>query len=98
MTITRHEKDAEARTRALTQFADEARRAMALAHEAVDRLDPGGIIAHARTLKSTVWRAERAGVTLLDLKPAVGPDRPHLDTEPHEGSEYRASVGTRRSA
>ncbi len=82
---------AEAHARAIAQYAAEARRAMALAVEAITHLDAAAAIAHARTLKGVVWRAERAGVGLMDLKPAVGPGQPqlgspHIDAEPHEGN------------
>lgn len=83
--------EAEARAKTVAQFSAEARRATCLARAAIDELDAAAGIAHLRTLKGILWQAERAGVTLMDLKPAVSPDRPprgwpHSDTEPHEGS------------
>jgi hypothetical protein len=91
MTRKTRDPNAKARARAVAQYATEARRATRLARAAIDELDAAAAIAHLRSLKGTLWHAERAGVTLMDLKPAVSPDRPllgwpHSDTKPHEGS------------
>jgi hypothetical protein len=96
MTRKTRDPNAKARARAVAQYATEARRAMAQARAAIDELDAAAAIAHLRSLKGTLWRAERAGVTFMDLKPAVGPDRLRLgwsriDAEPHVGSEERVA-------
>jgi hypothetical protein len=91
MTHTTQDQDAEARSRAIDQYSTEAQRAVRLACTAIDELDAAAAIAHLRILKGALWRAERDGVTRMDLKPAVGPDQPqlgslHINAEAHEGS------------
>ena len=62
------ERERPAAQTALDRVRQNVARIQTLAHTAIDDLDPALTIAHARALRSTLFRAERDGVDVSKLK------------------------------
>ena len=65
---------AQDREQVADHVREEVRRTQRLAHDAVDALDPPLAIAHCRSLRSMLWRAQNQKVDLTH--PDTGTDSP----------------------